>query len=398
MGVKTKTTVIGIFVVLAITLALIMTILLGGRNFFAASLEYKLYFDKSVKGLSVGSPVMFRGVRVGQVSSIALSYRDDDELPCGEAAWLIEVVAQLQPAAFGMKRRWQDCLPEGIHTHLFEDDKLQDVKSVIRHLVEKESLRAQLHSLSLLTGQLFIELNFFPGSEWTEQQQKDLQKGILPVEISSMDRLKQSFSRKDYSNPLDSITIALHDLSIYINEGKFRQLLDDLSTAAHSANQMLTYGADNIAPLMRQVSAVFLLLDNLLAKMENELGPMLSNAESDVNVIFKQLQQVSKDVGDLALSAKEFIARLDRMGAEYEPALQEMMDNLKVGSQSLAAVMPELADLVAELKASSSPESELYGNVNEVLLELRNAASAMRGLAEFLRRQPESLLRGKGEK
>ena len=213
-----------------------------------------------------------------------------------------------------------------------------------------------------------------------------------------MDRLKQSFSRKDYSNPLDSITIALHDLSIYINEGKFRQLLDDLSTAAHSANQMLTYGADNIAPLMRQVSAVFLLLDNLLAKMENELGPMLSNAESDVNVIFKQLQQVSKDVGDLALSAKEFIARLDRMGAEYEPALQEMMDNLKVGSQSLAAVMPELADLVAELKASSSPESELYGNVNEVLLELRNAASAMRGLAEFLRRQPESLLRGKGEK
>jgi len=397
MGVKTKTTVIGVFVVAACALAIILTILLGGRNFFAAQLEYKLYFDKSVKGLSVGSPVMFRGVRVGQVASIALSYRESDDMPEGDA-WLIEVVAHLQPAAFGMKQRWQDCLPEGIHTHLFEDDKLQDVRSVIQHLVEKESLRAQLQSLSLLTGQLFVELNFFPGSDWSAQQQKDLQQGILPVEISGMDRLLQSLSRKDYSNHLDSLTLALQDLSVFINEGKLKLLLDDLSAAARNANQMLAYGADNIAPLMQQASSVFLLLDVLLNKMKNELGPLLDNAGDNFDSAFKQLLQVSDDVGALAQSAKAFIARLERMSGDYEPDLREIMSNLKAGSQSLNALMPELEGLLAGLKSSSSPQSELYGNVNEVLLELQNAASAMRGLAEFLRRQPEALLRGKGEK
>lgn len=265
MATKMRTTAIGIFVLVGCCLAVVLIVAFGGKNIFASMLEYRLYFDKSVKGLSVGSPVMFLGVRVGQVSDIRLSYRDKiDEI--STESWPIEVTIQLQPTSMGMRRSWQDTLPESIRNRLFADNTHQNIRNMLQHMVEREGLRAQLLTLSLLTGQLLIELNFFPESTCTEQMKKDLAGGILPVEISAIERLKQSFIRKDFSNHLDTISIALQELSGFIAEGKFKKLLADISSSAGNANQMLANGGKNVTPLMRQLGAIFVLLEDFLAK------------------------------------------------------------------------------------------------------------------------------------
>ena len=70
--------VIGIFVVVAIALVVAAVLILGSGKFFKTYPKYVMYFEGSVKGLSVGSPVNFRGVKVGNVTEIKMLFNPKD--------------------------------------------------------------------------------------------------------------------------------------------------------------------------------------------------------------------------------------------------------------------------------------------------------------------------------
>jgi ABC-type transporter Mla subunit MlaD len=69
---------IGIFVVVGVVLAVVGTIVLGAGTFFQKGVRVETYFDGSVQGLSVGSPVKFRGVKIGEVDEIIIATREYD--------------------------------------------------------------------------------------------------------------------------------------------------------------------------------------------------------------------------------------------------------------------------------------------------------------------------------
>jgi phospholipid/cholesterol/gamma-HCH transport system substrate-binding protein len=64
---------LGLFVLVGIALLLTSLVLLGASNWNKASVSYVSYFDESVQGLELGSPVKFRGVTVGRVSAIDIA-------------------------------------------------------------------------------------------------------------------------------------------------------------------------------------------------------------------------------------------------------------------------------------------------------------------------------------
>lgn len=64
---------LGLFVLGGIALALVFMVTLGARTWNAESVRYVTYFDESVQGLEVGSPVKFRGVAVGRVAEIGIA-------------------------------------------------------------------------------------------------------------------------------------------------------------------------------------------------------------------------------------------------------------------------------------------------------------------------------------
>jgi paraquat-inducible protein B len=394
---KMRATFIGVFVLAGCALAVLMVIAFGGRNLFAASLKYRLYFDKSVKGLSIGSPVMFRGVRVGQVSDIRLAYRDpiDEE---SAKSWPIEVTIELQPNALGARVGWQDKLPEGIRARFFEKDNLQNVRHFLQHMVEEEGLRAQLQSLSLLTGQLFMELNFYPESPWSEQMRKELENGILPVQISPIERLKQSFIKRDFDNHLDTVIIVMQELGTFVSEGKFRKLLDDLSSSTSHARQMLANGTRDLSPVMRQAGAILVLLEEVLSKVNEGFTPILDSAQDSIREIVQQTNKVSEQVGELTKTTRSFVERLESITVEKEPDLSALIDNLRDSSLTMNSVLKEISALVEQIKESSAPNSRFQEGIQDTLAELEKAALSMRSLAELLRRNPEAILHGKGRK
>jgi paraquat-inducible protein B len=64
---------LGLFVVVGFVLALVTVVALGARSMKKEVVGYETFFDESVQGLEVGSPVKFRGVTIGYVSSIDIA-------------------------------------------------------------------------------------------------------------------------------------------------------------------------------------------------------------------------------------------------------------------------------------------------------------------------------------
>ena len=73
-------TVIGGFVVGAITLIVLGLLVFGGTTWFAERNTFIAYFPGSVKGLRVGAPVDFRGVTIGEVTEVKVLFDPEHNL------------------------------------------------------------------------------------------------------------------------------------------------------------------------------------------------------------------------------------------------------------------------------------------------------------------------------
>jgi paraquat-inducible protein B len=67
---------LGLFVVVGVLLALTVVVYLGAESLRKEHVTYQTFLDESVQGLDTGSPIFFRGVKVGQVSSIGVAPDD----------------------------------------------------------------------------------------------------------------------------------------------------------------------------------------------------------------------------------------------------------------------------------------------------------------------------------
>jgi paraquat-inducible protein B len=129
---KTNHWKLGLFVVVALVIALGAIIALGLRRLNRDGIPMVTYFDESVQGLDVGSPVKFRGVTIGTVQSITIA---PDHLHV--EVWMRLYTDELARMGFG------------------PDDK------------RDPSLRPQLAAAGI-TGVKFVQFDNFPSDRYPE--------------------------------------------------------------------------------------------------------------------------------------------------------------------------------------------------------------------------------------
>lgn len=100
-----------------------------------------LNFDQSVRGLSPGAQVDFRGMIVGHVRSIGIEYLDDQK------RFRLPVTVELFPMRLGFRAK--------------DLENKKHARNIVSALVNR-GMRAQLRTGNLLTGQLYVALDFFP--------------------------------------------------------------------------------------------------------------------------------------------------------------------------------------------------------------------------------------------
>ena len=168
-----------------------------------------LYFNQSLRGLSPGAPVDFRGVVIGEVKSIGVDFDRS------EREFRMPVLVQIYPER--LRRGMKAQPPESRYT---EEQRL-------RYMVSK-GLRAQLRTGNLLTGQVYVAIDFFPKAP---ARTIDFSKD--PVELPTV------------PNSLDEIQSQVQEIASKLNKVPFEQIGNDLRTTLATLDQTLK-GAERL--------------------------------------------------------------------------------------------------------------------------------------------------------
>jgi paraquat-inducible protein B len=205
MGKQANKTAIGAFVLAAIILVVIAILVFGSGRFFKHTTKFVLFFEGSVKGLQVGAPVMFEGVKVGQVTDILLRFNPKD------LSVFIPIYIEIDPATI--------MVVGGADT--------KRKTEYIQPLIEK-GLKAQLQIQSFVTNQLMISLAFWPDKPIRSVATADEQFPEIPTVPTDFQDLAKKLGELPLKEILDKLNNTLAGIERIANSPKLYASLDSL--------------------------------------------------------------------------------------------------------------------------------------------------------------------------
>lgn len=213
-------------------------------------LEVRLVFKQSVRGLAVGAPVEFRGIQIGQVTSV------DAEVDAKTLDFSVPVTVHLEGARFGVK--FND-LPAGASPETLRQ-RFWD--TFIAH-----GVRAQLRSGSLLTGQLFVAFDVFPDApaatiDWTG---KPVEFPTVPGALEGIEASLASIVRKIDQLPLEKIGTDVTKVLSQLDQtlASARTTLDDAGKLVAPNSALETQLGTTLQEVTRAARAIRVLGDYL---------------------------------------------------------------------------------------------------------------------------------------
>ncbi|MEA3160601.1 MAG: paraquat-inducible protein [Gammaproteobacteria bacterium] len=211
----------------------------------------RMRFSQALRGLDVGAPVEFVGVNIGSVVAVDLGYeRQDKSFP-------VIVTAKVYPRRMG--QAYSVLAAQG-HT-----ESEETLAAFVGTMVNR-GLRAQPRSASLLTGKLYIALDFLPASPRAafDASNRPLE---LPTVNGTFQELEAGVARivkKVNDLPLEQIAADLHtdlnDLHETLSELHAQVLpsaVDTLS-ALHRTLDSASHTLDVESPLQRGLAETLL--------------------------------------------------------------------------------------------------------------------------------------------
>jgi paraquat-inducible protein B len=340
-------TMLGGFVVAAIALFVAAVLVFGSGQFFKRTVMRVMYFQGSVKGLNVGAPVLFRGVKIGSVKEISLHWNlEKKEVD-------IPVVVEIQPDQFNVVGG----------TLQTSDPGKQN-----RELIE-QGLRARLETQSFVTGQLLIALDFYPGTPVT------LHKDARYLEIPT-------------------IPTTLQEVEKTLQELPLKEMVEKLASAVESIDKLVS------SPELKDsvVSLDLLLKDarKLVQNMDRQVDPLASDLKGAIGDARKLVRHTDDRIGsvgsgavDTLADARKLINNLDSRVASIEAQLQ--------GALEAANQTFQRAETTLEtIEGATKGDSQLMYRLTKALDEFESLARSIRVLADYLERHPEALIQGKG--
>jgi paraquat-inducible protein B len=282
---------------------------------YTRKLKFIMFFDSSVRGLNIGAPVEFKGIKVGSVLDVRLEFDNDD------TTFRIPVLVEIEV---------QRIIERG------SGDAGSSYKTLDR-LVER-GLRARLQTGSLLTSQLYVELDMYPDS-----------------------------------------TINLSG-----EETTFREL-PTLATANFGA---ITQSAEK---LLAKLNAIDINeISSVLLKTINNANKTLKIADetiSNTNALIT-MPGIPTAIEDMQISLSNFKTIMQKVDASN---LQEAINAGHLALESLNVTLNKTNNIL-------DPNSPAQYNLIKLTGELEETARSIRSLVDTLERNPQALIFGKEKK
>ena len=396
MGTKPHYFKIGIFVIVATVLIVVAVILFGAGLLARNAFHVESYFSEPISGLTIGSVLQFRGVRIGQVQNIdfvgnVYSLPQENGTISRHASYVrvvSEVPRRKLPAATGQ------------------------VESMLAQMVER-GLRVRIES-NLLTGQAYLEMDYvdpnrfpFEPVPWTPKYFR------IPSATSefttikdSIDKILTTLQSIDVEGLAKSLENVLTSLNRVISEANVAEL-------SRNTQMLLTEIRDKVAALeMDKINSAALgfltslnsaVADANIPQLSRQAGDVLLHADQQVEAL--NLARISADIEHLLGSLEQTVAEANvpALSEDAQKVMMELRATNKYLNDLLAppewvAGRPNVPEIVAGLNRTITQLNTMIATerpqIDAMLSEFQQIADSLNELVAALREQPSSLLFG----
>jgi paraquat-inducible protein B len=321
MSKKINTTSIGLFIVTGVVLGVIGLLLFSSSKLFSRTYERIVYFENSLNGLNEGAPVKYRGVTLGSVKRIMVHFNqapDDFALPV-----ILELDEKLVRERLGDKSM-QFFTPEAIQRSL------------------RNGLRATLQTESLVTGVLYVGLDFQPNAPPPVFHQIKKIYVEVPSEPTDVQQLMNNLASLDIKGIAKNLNALLSNLNTAISSLHLAEIHDDITKVLGSVDRLVSS-----PDLKNDLVALHATLDQYRL-----LGEKLNNR-----------------IDPLADDVTKTLAEADRALTQVRGAAQNVRIQL-------------------------APDAPLPNDLDQALRQLSNAVQSLSSLLDFLKQHPNALITG----
>jgi paraquat-inducible protein B len=337
MSKQASPAMIGGFVVGALILMVVGILVFGSGKFFTETRQSVMYFDGDIKGLRAGASVDFRGVQVGTVAEIRAVL--DAQNVQVRVPVIVEIV--------GDKLQWIGERP---------------APGVIMQKLVERGLRAQLQLESMVTGQLFVQLDFHPDA---------------PTQTVTIDPLTHLPEIPTVPTTLQQVEVTVRKALETIGNLPLEEIVHSINTTMQGIDRLVN--APEILEAVRTLNATL----TETRQFVHELNAHVPALATDTKETLASVSGAMNTVGKLAQHA-------DSQVTQFTGGLQETVNTARVTLESAHDTMQHINDVL-------SPTSPVGYELVKTLRELSEAARALRVLADYLERNPNSILFGKSE-
>lgn len=318
MKTKVSPAIVGAFVIGAFALAIIALLSFGGVSLFTKPQRFVVYFDESIHGLDLGSPVKLRGVRIGRVTDLNVSYDDKSNHS------VVAVVCEFS--------RDKVTDPKGNTINVADRAELQ---TMVDH-----GLRAQLGVLGLATGLLFVELDFFDPKEYpADNRTTELKYVAVPAVKSAISEFQASASeilanvkKIDFAGLSRELTGLLTDARKRLDGVDLKGVAEQWKRTGEKVEALATM--PELKSTMANLNGAITDLRGTLAKIDAQVGP----AGKELTETLVQAKTAVNSLNDAATATRKFLASHSGLGDEVVGTLEQLNE--------AAAAVTRLADFL----------------------------------------------------
>jgi paraquat-inducible protein B len=289
-------TLIGTFVLSAMALLVIAIFVLGSGQFFRKTFKAVCFFEGSIGGLNVGAPVVFNGVRIGEVRDIVLRY-DTKELTT-----TIPVYIEIDP------QRMETTGP-----------RPKSLEETLKLLID-QGLRARLELQSIVTGKLQVALGSYPDR---------------PAKLVGADHKYPE---------IPTIPMSVQEITKRIEQLPLEEIIKNIAAAVDGINRLVN--SPEITKTIQSVSLAAEEAKGLIQNLKSQTTTLTSSIDGTVKDVQKLVQDIDRQVEPLGPSIQRTLSSIEKTSDEAGITLRQAQQTLTV----LEGDIGEDSELMYELK------------------------------------------------
>ena len=327
MKTKVSPAIVGAFVIGACALGVIALLSFGSFSLFSKPQRFVVFFNESISGLDLGSPVKLSGVRVGRV--VDLNVRFDQ----ARKQSVVRVVCEFN----------RNVIKDGLDSELDVTNR-----EVLQRLID-DGLRAQIGVIGLATGLLYVELGFMDPQSYPDTHRAEDEKyAIVPYVPSTFSEFQANFSEiltnikgVDFVGLAKELRGFIVDARGQLNQLELEQLVAKWTDAADSINTLT--GSPEVKDTIANLNAAALELKTLVGRIDGQVEPTTAR----LNETLDQTKETLAAFNAASQTLRKFINAQHNLGAESgeafakltaaAEAVQRLADFLERNPQALLA-------------------------------------------------------------